>query len=924
MEIIFITFTLKKMEEEGENYNQSNREYNIRKSIINQLIAQKKSIFEILKLKEKDLKVFSKVSEGIQLIYSIYKSNIKSSDIDNYVKKQYIDINELIKKLKIPSEKRTIDDIYIIRKYIKKTNIKSLFFNEINFKEKLYNNVLLFICLFLKFKYIKKDTTIFRMGEQPDFLYLILEGKIEILKPLPKIKSLTGNEYFLQLMKYRRNNDKFLYSLCVQENNINYEIQKKDKDLIPYIYLLYRLKDIRKRIFIDFKLVFELICISPADLGLDPEKVHSIGYMYKKTKYIRAQMPTITEEELKLYKFIDEKEIKKTVTIFEYVSFLKLDKNKYFGENAIYGKIVRNATIKTEENCYLGYLDINLYHINFYPEKKAIFDKKINFLHSNFFFQKISQRKFERRYFNSFISENYINNDYIYNENSPSNYIYFIEEGTVELTSTKSILEIQLLLKGLGEMDSKIKSKYDYDKINSNWSEIENQVMKKQMNKLLVLGKKNILGLESFYYRIPYITNARVISPTAKIIKIDKEHLFQILIKSSESLHDFEAKVDNNIKIISKRLFGINNMKLKRIDSKIILDQKMELEQIENKNKNKTQSKLTANNSFLHRRIKIKKTFNPILINTSAELRNLSSFLKEENKKNKKIDFSLILNDDSKSLGKYITSSASPKNRMYSYYNKGKIVSSVYEKQLLKKIKKEMISLRKGKFKYYSLLKSENTNCTEKESKEEKTSQMNYNNFNNEIIKLSTLLKKYDRNLPFTNEEIINKSSNENSFEFVTKVSDSKPNLFEENKKQSRNYKLPKIRDNSIIGKNSFLSIISKNDTSIKNKSKSTRDLNINFSYNNRIIKNYSFINKYIYKENNQIIDKIDPKEKYKIFDNYSKRIRLLTKNVNKISLTEMKKYVPKTIRSKDFVLKIKKYQEYRKKIQRKIEEMTS
>ena len=40
------------------------------------------------------------------------------------------------------------------------------------------------------------------------------------------------------------------------------------------------------------------------------------------------------------------------------------------------------------------------------------------------------------------------------NENSSSNYIYFIEEGTVELTSTKSIIEIQLLLKGLGEMST--------------------------------------------------------------------------------------------------------------------------------------------------------------------------------------------------------------------------------------------------------------------------------------------------------------------------------------------------------------------------------------------------------------------------------------------------------------------------------------
>ena len=38
----------------------------------------------------------------------------------------------------------------------------------------------------------------------------------------------------------------------------------------------------------------------------------------------------------------------------------------------------------------------------------------------------------------------------------------------------------------------------------------------------------------------------------------------------------------------------------------------------------------------------------------------------------------------------------------------------------------------------------------------------------------------------------------------------------------------------------------------------------------------------------------------------------------------KIKKYVPKSIRSQTFIVKIKKYQEYRKKIQKRIEEMTS
>ena len=508
-----------------------------------------------------------------------------------------------------------------------------------------------------------------------------MDGKINVLKPIAKIKSLTGFEYFLQLMKYRKNKDKYLYSLCIQENTINYEIRKKDKNLIPYIYLTYRLDEIKKRIFINFKNVFELIGISPIDLGLNPSKVHSISYIYKYINEIKSRMPPITREELKLYEFIDNKELKKDVTIFEYESFLTMNKNEYFGDNAYIKKDLRNATIKTEENCCLGYVNIELYGMNFYKEKKSIHEKKINFLYTNFFFQKISLRKFDKRYFNFFISENYLNNDFIYNENSASNYVYFIEEGTVELTSTKSIIEIQLLLKGLKEKETQIKQKCDYDKINSSWNEIQNYVIKKQMNKLLVLGKKNVLGLESFFYQIPYLTNARVISPTAKIIKIDSEHLYQILIRSNECINDLKTKVQSTLKILTHRLFGINNNKLKRIDNLINLDNILKLEKLETDIQ--PESKLKQKNPFVHSSIKIIKPIIkrkiPLLISTSTDAKNISN--------------NTLINK------KPVLKSALYKKRDYfNFYKKRKLASNLLEKKILKNIKKEMISLKKRKF----------------------------------------------------------------------------------------------------------------------------------------------------------------------------------------------------------------------------------
>ena len=428
------------------------------------------------------------------------------------------------------------------------------------------------------------------------------------------------------------------------------------------------------------------------------------------------------------------------------------------------------------------------------------------------------------------------------------------------------------------------------------------------MNKLLVLGKKNVLGLESFFYQIPYLTNARVISPTAKIIKIDREHLYQILIRSNECINDLKTKVQNTLKILTHRLFGINNNKLKRIDNLINLDNILKLEKLETDIQ--PESKLKQKNPFVHSSIKIIKPIIkrkiPLLISTSTDAKNISN--------------NTLINK------KPVLKSALYKKRDYfKFYKKRKLASNLLEKKILKNIKKEMISLKKRKF--CSIVNYNiNDNNNEKNNVEEKTEPMN---------KLNTVLKKYEENFRMTN------NNNNDTFEFVTKLDNINPsNIFENikikenfiikeyNENKTRNKYLPRIiiNNSNQIGKNSFLSIISKSpniDNSTKNINKSTKDLNINFSYNNHVIKNYSFINRYIYKDKEKIKIDIDPKDKYKIFDNYSKIINK-SKSKEKDEFIKIKKYVPKSIRSQTFIIKIKKYQEYRKKIQKRIEEMTS
>ena len=53
-----------------------------------------------------------------------------------------------------------------------------------------------------------------------------------------------------------------------------------------------------------------------------------------------------------------------------------MNKNEYFGDNPSLRKTIRNATVKTAENCCLGYVNIELYSLNYYLGKQNFYSYK--------------------------------------------------------------------------------------------------------------------------------------------------------------------------------------------------------------------------------------------------------------------------------------------------------------------------------------------------------------------------------------------------------------------------------------------------------------------------------------------------------------------------------------------------------------------
>ena len=905
-------------------------------------------VYEVLGIKTKEKKNYDKISSEFKRYEKKFNINISYSNKKDLKFENPIETSKIIEILSLPSEKRTFNDVFLLKKFLLTTKIDNLFKDEFNNKEESIDKLLTFFGLEMKYRLFEKDEIVFRMGDLSVYLFLIIEGKVEVLKPISEVKPMTGNEYFAYLLDLKNNFDDYLLNLSINENSKVYDIDKSDIDQLPSIYVLNLLEKFKYFQNINFEEELNFVNIDPEDLDLDPKKIKSNEYIFLRLKQIQGKFPNISMDKIKKYKFIVDHEEQKQVKIYRYISFLKLEKNTFFGESAMGDNERRNATIKVIEDSYLGYLSASLYKTNFFSEKKLVMENKINFLHSRFFFNKIALKRFSKKYFNLFISESFINGNIVFNEAEPINFIYFIEEGMIELSSSKTILEIEIFLEGLENRTSlnEEKSQLMYKNVTSNTDDLKNYLNRTQRNRILIVGKYEILGLESFYYNIPYFTTARVISSRAKLFKIDPNQLWQILNIEVDCLPDLKNLVLNKTKILKKRFFGINNTKISLIDEKINSDYEIEYyRHLEKKKRNLEKEKINVQkNNVLYNEIQINTIFKS---RTKGEhfFPYIDSTREKKDKKDKKQDkkkkyinyFSLIETSDiNLSSGfKKLNKSSEQEKGIYAMQNEMENIikkSTFLEEKLLNKIKSEIKLMNNNKY-FFSRIKlplSKNKSIDINEENNDKKKSDDENNKKNNDFDISD--SKDDNN------NLINVDSKKNGNLFDTQIKFKKnnsncndnsmssvlPSIFSARQKRDlnihRNLSFANDRNNYSCSLNVDKSIY-KNSLSPNNQ-KSTF-----FSFlsekNNKNLCNKKFIGLNVKKFANFYEIKSNfQKEKFRFYNDseffgYKKKEELKTFEIKNIKPVKddfkgIKFFNPKLkIKNKEIISKIKKNTDY-------------
>ena len=525
----------------------------------------------------------------------------KSSNKNNNDLDIFYNTTDYINLIKKPPKIRTMYDIHLISHYLTKTQLGKSFKDEFCNVD-IYGKLLTICSIEIKYKRFIKGEKFFNIGDLPNYFYTILNGKVDVIKPLQIKKSLTGNEYFLYLMQLLKNHDRYTYDLCLENNELNYVIEKGEEKYLPYIYILINISKRKADLF--FKDLISSVNVRPHELGLTEKEASNEAFVRKNIEKIKKFFPyKLTSHLIDKYHFITDQHMFKDVVIYKQEIFMSLETNSYFGDTAMDEQRTRNATVIASENTEVGFLEMSLYHMHIQQEKTKLIYKRVRFFLENFFFSRLNHNIFERKYFSLFIANNYVKGEVLFTENQKADYVYFIEDGIVELSSSKNIIEMQMLLQIIQNKIKDIENifthfqdegerEFLYNNIKNDCGNLIKYCKKKERNKLLILKNNEDVGLISFFYDFPYISDCVVVSNTAKIYKIEFKYLNQILGNEQSCIYDLIKRINYKLKLYQERIFNINNIKLSIADKEVTdkNNQKMELlreEQIKIENKNK-------------------------------------------------------------------------------------------------------------------------------------------------------------------------------------------------------------------------------------------------------------------------------------------------------------------------------------------------
>lgn len=451
---------------------------------------------------------------------------------------------------------RSIENTALLKNYLYNSPLQNKF-SEDNLPSSLYEKLTAMLSVFAEYKFINESCSLYKGGDTPTNIYLILQGSGTISSLEKKTKQMTGFEYFNMLSDLMDAKCELILKKTIKDNYQVLPINILDLNRINVIVLklLYQ-NNIKSSIR-------ELVAkarINPSDINMDFDK-NDADFMDNRIHQIQSK---ITKSDCRKYAFLLDKNDKYPVNIFEFNSVKNLKSGDFIGsiENDMYAH-----SINLNSGTHLCSIKYNIYIESIQVEKDKLLNREINFLLKHFFFKSISRKKFINHYYPFFTHQKFKKKEIVFNENSPVEYIYFIQEGEGELSSNMSILQMHALI---DLMKTKLEKKdfIDFIQTKSHPKTIISQLKEKRWIKLYILSEKEVIGHESFYFQMNHLFSCRVNSEVFFLYKISVKNLLNIFKEEYDAFEDFKTESIRRVEILTNRLTFVNNITTGIVDYK--------------------------------------------------------------------------------------------------------------------------------------------------------------------------------------------------------------------------------------------------------------------------------------------------------------------------------------------------------------------
>ena len=574
----------------------------------NSVTTKEKILYRVSHQEEDIEKYVDKLNEDLYLInkgIELQKRNLKRTNDIKKALELFFEKSELIQKVTknygINNSNNNFKDNTIDQK--QKYRIRKIISN-------LSDNVL--------FEKYEKNKFIIRRNDIAKDCYILISGRVSILKPVEyKYIKISYEDYFKYLLNLLNNNEQQLFEtvMNINYNFINTYNKENFFEIIKYYVrkrisfysnISYELSDknIKENLNLEkiesflseYSLKFEDFELSKEKIISDLKKIETTensndsqfiidNYfrdIFKITKSLHMQM--------NLYDFIfdsNDTENIRLVTLYKYESFLTLSPGVLFGEMSFNSENKRrNASIRAETDCVVASLSIEKYANYLLDESKKILAKNINFLCNNFFFNNVSQKIFIKYYFPMFKLINLMKDNTIYKQESSSDSLHFIMNGSLKYEINASISEIHnLILFLITELrhtkDFKLNNDYieklkrdflkNHDLITMRNSSVIllEKIQKIQKFELSISESYEVLGLPEFFFELPHFFTCSVISDNAKIFEISNKNVKKIISYENSSKDELNKMALDKIIVFIKKLFNIETTYISSINTKI-------------------------------------------------------------------------------------------------------------------------------------------------------------------------------------------------------------------------------------------------------------------------------------------------------------------------------------------------------------------